>query len=53
MARPDFLALISGQKGLAGLLAGGRASISGNPFALASFGGLFDRFQGDFEIVRP
>ena len=53
MTRPDFLALISGQKGLAGLLAGGRAGISGNPFALASFGGLFDRFQGDFEIVRP
>lgn len=53
MTRPDFLALISGQKGLPSLLAGGRADLSGNPLALASFGGLFDRFETGFEIVRP
>ncbi|MGE4652934.1 MAG: hypothetical protein AAEJ53_18785 [Myxococcota bacterium] len=43
----------SGQKELAAQLAGSRAGISGNPLALAGFGGLFDRFEGDFETVRP
>ena len=53
MTRPDFLGLLSGQAGVPALLAGGRLKISGNPLALASFGGLFDRFEANFEIVRP
>ena len=53
ITRPDFLALISGQKGLPSLLAGGGVDISGNPLALRSFAGLFDQFEQDFEIVRP
>lgn len=53
MSRPDFLGLISGQVGMPTLMASGRASLSGNPLALASFGGLFDRFETGFEIVRP
>jgi alkyl sulfatase BDS1-like metallo-beta-lactamase superfamily hydrolase len=53
MTRPDFLGLLSGQAGVPALLAGGRLDISGNPLALASFGGLFDRFEANFEIVRP
>jgi alkyl sulfatase BDS1-like metallo-beta-lactamase superfamily hydrolase len=53
MTRPDFLGLLSGAVGIPALLAGGRVDLSGNPLALASFGGLFDRFEKGFEIVRP
>ncbi len=53
LSRPDFLGLISGAIGLPRLLATGRVEISGNPLKLASFGGLFDRFETSFEIVRP
>ncbi len=53
MTRPDFLRLLSGAVGMPTLLAGGRVDLSGNPLALASFGGLFDRFERGFEIVRP
>ncbi|MCS5636805.1 MAG: MBL fold metallo-hydrolase [Myxococcota bacterium] len=53
ISRPDFLGLISGQVGLPALLARGRASLSGNPLALATFGGLFEQFERNFEIVRP
>ena len=53
ISRPDFLGLIGGQTGLPGLLARRRASLSGNPLALAAFGGLFDQFERNFEIVRP
>jgi alkyl sulfatase BDS1-like metallo-beta-lactamase superfamily hydrolase len=53
MTRPDFLRLLSGAVGIPALLAGGRVDLSGNPLALAKFGGLFDRFERGFEIVRP
>jgi len=53
MTRPDFLSLLSGEVGMPTLLAGGRIDVSGNPLALARFGGLFDRFERGFEIVRP
>ncbi len=53
LSRPDFLAMISGQAGLPTLLAGGQASLSGNPMALIEFGGLFEQFERNFEIVRP
>jgi alkyl sulfatase BDS1-like metallo-beta-lactamase superfamily hydrolase len=53
MTRADFLGLLAGEVGVPTLLAGDRIDISGNPLALATFGGLFDRFETDFEIVRP
>ena len=53
MTRADFLALLSGAVGMPTLLAGGRVDLSGNPLVLATFGGLFDRFERGFEIIRP
>ncbi|MEE3328364.1 MAG: alkyl sulfatase dimerization domain-containing protein, partial [Myxococcota bacterium] len=53
LTRPDFLAMISGQVGAPTLLVQGRVEFSGNPLALATFGGLFDAFDPSFEIVRP
>ena len=52
-SRPDFLALISGQAGIARLVASGRVGLTGNPLALAEFGALFEEFPPGFEIVRP
>ena len=52
-SRADFLALISGQAGIARLVASGRVGLTGNPLVLARFGALFDEFPPDFEIVRP
>ena len=53
MTRPDFLGLMSGQVGVPALVLQGRVEFSGNPLALATFGGLFDRFDPHFEIARP
>ena len=53
MTRSDFLALISGKVGAPRLLMEGRVEFTGNPLALATFGGLFEQFEPRFEIVRP
>ncbi len=53
ITRPDFLALISGQASAPALLLEGRVEFSGNPLALATFGGLFEQFDPRFEIIRP
>lgn len=53
LARSDFLRVLGGEAQIPALVADGKASVSGNPLVLATFGGLFDRFSPWFEIVRP
>ncbi|MEE4360732.1 MAG: alkyl sulfatase dimerization domain-containing protein [Pseudomonadales bacterium] len=53
LPRPAFMALLAGERQLPGLLADGVAELDGNPLALRTFGGLFDRFEFWFPIVTP
>jgi alkyl sulfatase BDS1-like metallo-beta-lactamase superfamily hydrolase len=52
-SRPDFIGLVAGGDGIATLLSEDRLLFEGNPLTLARFGGLFDAFDPNFEIVRP
>ena len=51
--RSDFVEVLSGTAKLPKLLRQDRATLDGGLIALARFGGLFERFTPDFEIVAP
>ena len=51
--RSDFIQVLSGTAKLPRLLLQDRATLDGGLIALARFGGLFERFTPDFEIVKP
>ena len=51
--RSDFVEVLSGTAKLPKLLRQDRANLDGGLIALARFGGLFERFTPDFEIVTP
>jgi alkyl sulfatase BDS1-like metallo-beta-lactamase superfamily hydrolase len=51
--RSDFVEVLSGNEKLPKLLRQDRADLDGGLIALARFGGLFERFTPDFEIVTP
>jgi alkyl sulfatase BDS1-like metallo-beta-lactamase superfamily hydrolase len=53
LPKAAFLALLAGERQLPGLVADGLAEVDGNPLALRTFGGLFDRFEFWFPIVTP
>ena len=53
LPKAAFLALLAGERQLSGLVADGLAEVEGNPLALRTFGGLFDRFEFWFPIVTP
>jgi hypothetical protein len=49
----DFVGVLTGTESLPKLLLQDRANLDGGLIALARFGGLFERFSPDFEIVKP
>jgi len=51
--RRDFIGVLSGALKLPKLLRQDRAELEGGLIALAKFGGLFERPEPDFEIVKP
>jgi alkyl sulfatase BDS1-like metallo-beta-lactamase superfamily hydrolase len=51
--RRDFVGVLSGALKLPKLLREDRAELDGGLISLARFGGLFERFSPDFEIVKP
>jgi len=53
MARPDFIALLSGRVELSDLTDADRASVDGSLLKLRRFGQLFDEFEFWFPIVTP
>lgn len=53
ISRNDFMGVLSGRVGLPALLDDGRASLEGGLLEIARFGGLFTRFEPNFEIVVP
>jgi len=54
LTRGDFLALLTGQgDGVASMVTQGRIDLEGSVLALVRFGGYFDTFPPNFEIVRP
>jgi alkyl sulfatase BDS1-like metallo-beta-lactamase superfamily hydrolase len=53
ISRMDFVGVLTGTESLPKLLLQDRANLDGGLIALARFGGLFERFSPDFEIVKP
>jgi alkyl sulfatase BDS1-like metallo-beta-lactamase superfamily hydrolase len=53
MPRARFVAVLQRQVKMTTLLRRGEAEFDGGLIALARFGGLFERFTPDFEIVTP
>ena len=53
LSRPDFIRLLNQDVGIRELMSQDRVELEGNPLTLATFAGLFDRFEFWFPIVTP